>query len=168
MNAKTPDDPATMPAPLALHRESVQPDWIDYNGHMNLAYYMLAFDHATDAFFDFVGLGETYLRANDASTFTLEGHITYDRELMAGSPMRFETQLLAHDAKRLHYIHFMYHADEGYLASTNELISLHVDMTARKSSPMPENVVAQLDAVAATHDKLPRPEQAGRVISIVR
>ena len=87
---------------------------------------------------------------------------------MAGSPMRFETQLLAHDAKRLHYIHFMYHADEGYLASTNELISLHVDMTARKSSPMPENVVAQLDAVAATHGKLPRPEQAGRVISIVR
>lgn len=157
-----------MPAPLALHRESVQPEWIDYNGHMNLAYYMLAFDHATDAFFDFVGLGEAYLKASNASTFTLEGHITYDRELMAGSPMRFETQLLAHDAKRLHYIHFMYHADEGYLASTNELISLHVDMTARRSAPMPGTVVTRLDAIAATHDKLPRPEQAGRVISIVR
>ena len=168
MTAQSPEDPMPMPAPLALHRESVQPEWIDYNGHMNLAYYMLAFDHATDAFFDFVGLGEAYLKANNASTFTLEGHITYDRELMAGSPMRFETQLLAHDAKRLHYIHFMYHADEGYLASTNELISLHVDMTARRSAPMPEAVITRLDAVAATHDKLPRPEQAGRVISIVR
>lgn len=168
MTAQTPRNPDEITAPLSLHRESVQSDWIDYNGHMNLAYYMLAFDHATDAFFDFVGLGETYLKANNASTFTLEGHITYDRELMAGSPMRFETQLLAHDAKRLHYIHFMYHADEGYLASTNELISLHVDMSARKSSPMPETVVMRLDAVAATHDKLPRPEQAGRVISIVR
>ena len=168
MTAQTPRNPDEISAPLSRHRESVQSDWIDYNGHMNLAYYMLAFDHATDAFFDFVGLGETYLKANNASTFTLEGHITYDRELMAGSPMRFETQLLAHDAKRLHYIHFMYHADEGYLASTNELISLHVDMSARKSSPMPETVVTRLDAVAATHDKLPRPEQAGRVISIVR
>lgn len=168
MNDQTPQDTDEIPAPLALHRESVQPEWIDYNGHMNLAYYMLAFDHATDAFFDFLGLGAAYLKAHNASTFTLEGHITYDRELMAGSPMRFETQLLAHDAKRLHYIHFMYHADEGYLASTNELISLHVDMTARRSAPMPENVTARLDAVAATHDKLPRPEQAGRVISIVR
>ena len=168
MNNPTPDDIAAMPAPLALHREDVQPDWIDYNGHMNLAYYMLAFDHATDAFFDFVGLGEAYLKANNASTFTLEGHITYDRELMSGDPMRFETQLIAHDAKRLHYIHFMYHADKGYLASTNELISLHVDMTARRSAAMPDEIVARLDAVAARHDKLPRPEQAGRVISIAR
>lgn len=168
MNAQDSFDPPNVPAPLALHRERVQPEWIDYNGHMNLAYYMLAFDHATDAFFDYIGLGEAYLKARNASTFTLEGHITYDRELMDGSPMRFETQLLAHDAKRLHYIHFMYHADEGYLASTNELISLHVDMTERRSAPMPDSVIARLDAVAATHDKLPHPEQAGRVISIVR
>ena len=168
MNAQTPEDPNNMPAPFAQHRESVQPAWIDYNGHMNLAYYMLAFDHATDAFFDFVGIGEAYLKANNASTFTLEGHITYDRELMAGSPMRFETQLLAHDAKRLHYIHFMYHAEEGYLAATNELISLHVDMTARRSAAMPESIATRLDAIAVAHEKLPRPEQAGRVISIVR
>lgn len=168
MTEPFPADPSEIAAPLALHAESVQADWIDYNGHMNLAYYMLAFDHATDAFFDFVGLGETYLKSANCSTFTLEAHITYDRELMAGAPMRFETQLLAHDAKRLHYIHFMYHADEGYLASANELISLHVDMDARRSAPMPESVRARLDAIAVSHDKLPHPEQAGRVISIVR
>ena len=168
MNAQSPDDHTDITAPLALHRESVRPEWIDYNGHMNLAYYMLAFDHATDAFFDFVGLGEAYLKANDASTFTLEAHITYDRELMSGAPMRFETRLLAHDAKRLHYTHFMYHAEDGYLAATNELISLHVDMGARRSAPMPDTVIARLDAIAAAHDKLPHPEQAGRVISIVR
>ncbi len=157
-----------IPAPLALHRESVQADWIDYNGHMNLAYYMLAFDHATDAFFDYVGLGEAYMAANDCSTFTLEAHITYDRELLAGAPMRFETQLLEHDAKRLHYMHFMYHTEEGYLASTNELISLHVDMGVRRSAPMPDDVRARLDRIAASHARLPRPEQAGRVISIGR
>ena len=155
-------------APLALHRESVDPGWIDHNGHMNLAYYVLAFDHATDAFFDYIGLGVAYLEANNCSTFSLEAHVTYERELMAGDPMRFETQLLNHDAKRLHYMHMMYHAEEGYLASTNELISLHVDMTARRSSPMPQSVIERLDQVAVTHGMLPRPTQAGRVISLER
>lgn len=157
-----------VPAPLALHRETVQPEWIDYNGHMNLAYYMLAFDHATDAFFEYLGLGPSYLKNANASTFTLEAHITYEREMMAGAPMRFETQLLAHDAKRMHYMHFMYHAEEGWLSSTNELISLHVDMAARRSAPMPEGICSRLDAVAASHGKLVRPKQAGRVISLER
>ncbi len=155
-------------APLALHRETVDPAWIDYNGHMNLAYYVLAFDHATDAFFDYIGLGVAYLEANNCSTFTLETHVTYDRELMAGDPMRFDTHLLDHDAKRLHYMHMMYHAEEGYLASTNELISLHVDMVQRRSSPMPQPVIERLDQIAVAHRALPRPPQAGRVISLGR
>ena len=155
-------------APLALHRETVDPAWIDYNGHMNLAYYVLAFDHATDAFFDYIGLGTAYLEASNCSTFALESHVTYDRELMAGDPMRFETQLLDHDAKRLHYMHFVYHAEEGYLASTTELITLHVDMTQRRSSPMPHSVIKRLDEVTAAHNALPRPAQAGRVISLGR
>lgn len=160
--------PVVVPAPLDLHRETVSPQWIDYNGHMNLAYYMLAFDHATDAFFDYLGLGAAYLAADGGSTFTLEAHITYEREMMAGAPMRFETQLLGHDAKRLHYMHFMYHGDEGWLSSTNELISLHVDMAARRSAPIPEAIRQRLDAVAASHGKLARPQQAGRVISLER
>ena len=165
---KNPESLPNIASPLSLHAETVESDWIDYNGHMNLAYYMLVFDHATDAFFDHVGLGEKYLATQNASTFTLEAHITYDRELMLGAPMRIDTQLLAHDAKRLHYMHFMFHAEEGYLASTNELISLHVDMTERRSAPMPDDVLVRLDQIAAAHGKLPRPEQAGRVISIVR
>lgn len=164
----SPDVTAGITAPLSLHSERVHPDWIDYNGHMNLAYYMLAFDHATDAFFDFLGLGVNYMKARAGSTFTLEAHITYDRELMLDAPLRVETQLLAHDSRRLHYMHFMYHAEEGYLASTNELISLHVSMETRRSAAMPDDVQARLGAVAAAHAALPRPEQAGRVISIVR
>jgi len=164
----TPDSPIRVDAPLALHAETVQPAWIDYNGHMNLAYYMLAFDHATDAFFDHIGLGAAYLARSGGSTFALEAHITYEREMMAGAPMRFTTQLLGHDAKRLHYMHFMYHGDEGWLAATNELISLHVDMTARRSAPMPDSVRHRLDAIAVGHDKLERPPQAGRVISLER
>jgi acyl-CoA thioester hydrolase len=166
MTGLLPDTLEAVAAPLSLHAEAVRPEWIDYNGHMNLAYYMLAFDHATDAFFDYIGIGASYLEAANASTFTLEAHITYEREMMAGAPMRFATQLLAHDARRLHYMHFMYHAGEGWLASTNELVSLHVDMTQRRSAPMPEPVRRRLDAIAAAHGKLARPEQAGRVISL--
>jgi acyl-CoA thioester hydrolase len=161
-------DGETIATPLSLHRECVDPAWIDYNGHMNLAYYVLAFDHATDAFFDYIGLGAAYLEANNCSTFTLEAHVTYDRELMAGDPMRFETQLLDHDAKRLHYMHLMYHAEEGYLAATNELVSVHVDMTMRRSAPMPAAVIERLGRIAAAHGALPRPPQAGRSISLVR
>ncbi|MFT5132054.1 MAG: acyl-CoA thioester hydrolase, partial [Gammaproteobacteria bacterium] len=63
-------------APLLLHTESVQADWIDYNGHMNLAYYVLIFDHATDAFLDYIGITEKFRKANQASTFAAELHIT--------------------------------------------------------------------------------------------
>lgn len=155
-------------APLCLHNECVDSNWIDYNGHMNLAYYMLAFDHATDAFFDYIGLGIAYLETSKCSTFTLEAHITYDRELMKNDPMRFETQLLKYDKKRLHYVHMMYNADKGYLASTNELISLHVDLTDRRSKNMPQSIIDQLDQISISHKLLPPPPQTGRVISIDR
>jgi acyl-CoA thioester hydrolase len=164
----SPDIPTPADAPLALYSETVRPEWIDYNGHMNLAYYVLAFDHATDAFFDHIGLGADYLKRAGASTFALEAHITYEREMMVGAPMRFTTQLLGHDSKRLHYMHFMYHGEEDWLAATTELVSLHVDMTARRSAPMPDAVRQRLDAIAVGHDRLERPAQAGRVISLER
>jgi acyl-CoA thioester hydrolase len=168
MSATDSQNDQPLAAPLALHSELVDPAWIDYNGHMNLAYYVLAFDHATDAFFDYLGLGVAYLEANNCSTFALESHVTYGREMKSGDPMRFETQLLNYDPKRLHYMHFMYHAEEGYLASTNELVSLHVDMTRRRSAPMPKTVIERVNQVATAHGALLRPPQAGRVISLGR
>ena len=155
-------------APLALHTERVQPAWIDYNGHMNVAYYVLAFDHATDAFFDYLGLGDQYMAARNASTFTAEAHITYDREVLADAPLRFTTQLIDYDAKRLHYYHEMYHAEAGYLASTHELISLHVDMAARRTAPIPDDILANVARVWDAHRLLERPPQVGRVIAIER
>jgi len=110
-------------APLRLYRGVVRPDWIDFNGHMNVAYYMLAFDDATTVFFDHLGLGEGYMERTNCSTFTLEGHITYDREVKQGDELVFATRLLDYDSKRLHYFHEMYQAGQGYLAFTSELIT---------------------------------------------
>lgn len=158
----------TETALLELHTEIVRPEWIDYNGHMNVAYYLLAFDHATDAFLDYLGIGQDYLRQAHHSTFTLEGHITYDREVKEGDPLRFTTRLLDYDRKRIHYFHCMYHATKGYLASTNEMLTLHVSMQTRRSAPLPEALLQKLEKLLGAHRKLPVPAQVGRRIGIRR
>ncbi len=152
--------------PLQLHEETVRPEWLDYNGHMNLAYYLVAFDHASDKFLHHMGLGEAYTRASGGSIFVVETHVVYRRELGPAAPLRFTTQLLGHDAKRLHFIHHMYHAREGFLTAANEVMALHVGLAARHAAPMPDDVMATLKALQAAHDRLPRPPEAGRSIGM--
>ena len=154
--------------PLELHREVVAPEYIDWNGHMNVAYYVLVFDHATDALFDFIGLDEAYRKERECTTFTLEAQVTYQREVLEGDPLRITTQLLDYDHKRAHYFHCMYHAREGYLAATNELLSLHIDTRRRRSTPFPDDLLARWARIHAGHAALPRPPEAGRPMGIRR
>ena len=158
----------TIEAPLQIHTGTVRPEWIDYNGHMNVAFYMMAFDEATDTFFDHLGIGRAYKEKYNYSTFTLEGHITYDREVMEGDPLVFKTYLLDYDEKRMHYFHEMYHGTEGYLASTNELMTTHIDMSVRRSAPFAPEMLTRLEEIMAVHRTVPRPEKAGRTIGIRR
>ncbi|HYE91155.1 MAG TPA: thioesterase family protein [Terriglobales bacterium] len=153
-------------APFDAYRDVVRGEWIDHNRHMNMGYYVVVFDLATDEFFRWIGLDAAHRDAHGVTTFCLEAHVTYHREVREGDPLRFTTQLLAHDAKRLHYIHAMYHATEGYLAATNELMSLHVDLATRRGASMASGVLARLAAVQAAHDRLPRPPQVGRVMGL--
>jgi acyl-CoA thioester hydrolase len=152
--------------PLDAYRDVVRPEWIDHNGHMNMGYYLVVFDFATDEFMRWVGLDAAYRRDRRITTFCLEAHVTYHREVREGDPLRFTTQLLAHDEKRLHYVHAMYHATAGYLAATNELMSLHVALPTRRGATMAEEILARLAVVQAAHDALPRPPQVGRVIGL--
>jgi acyl-CoA thioester hydrolase len=155
-------------APFDEYRDTVRPEWIDHNGHMNMGYYLVVFDYATDAFLAWAGLGAEHRRRHAVTTFCLEAHVTYHRELRRDAPMRFTTLLLGHDAKRVHYIHAMYHADEGYLAATNELMSLHVSLATRRGAPMAPEVLARLGRIQTAHDAQPRPPQAGRRIGLSR
>ncbi|MCH8097147.1 MAG: thioesterase family protein [Proteobacteria bacterium] len=155
-----------IPAPFEAYRDRVREEWIDYNGHMNVGYYVVVFDYATDAWLDFIGLTSAYREKNRITTFTLEEHTIFLRELRAGAPLRFTTRLIGHDAKRIHYFHQMYHADEGFLASTNELMSLHVSQKTRRSAPMAPAIQDKLAAIQAAHDPLPPPPQLGRVIGL--
>ena len=156
----------THDAPLVLHREAVRQDWIDYNDHMNVAYYVLAFDHATDAFFDYIGLDDAYREETGGSTFAAEAHVTYKREVTAGDPLSFTTQILDYDSKRLHFMHHMYHEEEGFLAATSEWLSLHVDLSARRVCAMAPEILSRVAAIAAAHSRLPIPPEAGRVITV--
>ncbi|MGH6946636.1 MAG: thioesterase family protein [Kiloniellales bacterium] len=155
----------TIEAPFTGYRDSVRPEWIDYNGHMNVAYYVLAFDFAVDAFMDFLGLDRAYREKSGNSTFAVEAHVTYRREVLAGAPLLFESLLLAHDDKRLRQFQRMRHAEEGFLAATCEWLTLHVDLAARRVTPFPPHILARLDEVAAAHRRLPPPPEAGEAIS---
>ncbi len=151
--------------PLDRYRGVVLPEWIDYNGHMNLAYYLLAFDLATDIFFDYVGLDEAYREKAGGTTFTAEVHIAYQRELEEGAPLRITTQLLSFDDKRLRYFHRMYHVGEGFLAASAENVSLHIDLKRRRVAPFADGIRARLAEVLVAHRSLGLPEEAGRPIA---
>lgn len=154
--------------PLDRHRATVQKDWIDWNGHMNVGYYVVAFDKATDVMCEQFGCSWDYTREKIGMTFVLEAHVTYDREVREGDPLRITTQILDHDAKRVHYMHMMYHGSEGYLAATNELMLMNIDYETRRSAPWPEWAMPRIERLAALHAQLPRPPQAGRIIGIKR
>ena len=153
-------------APLDIHRARVLPEWIDWNGHMNVGFYVVAFDKATDTLCNQLGVSWDYTREKIGMTFVLEAHVTYDREVTEGDPLRITTQILDHDDKRLHFIHMMYHRTEGFLAATNELMLMNIDYATRRSAPWPDWAMERIEMLAARHATLPRPSQAGRLIGI--
>ena len=156
------------PAPFVGRTQSVENQWIDYNGHFNMAYYSVIFDRCGDEAFALVGLGPDYVKATGSSFFTLEAHLTYVRELHAGDAVRVTVQFLDHDAKRVHYVQEMFHAKENWLACVTENIVMHIDMAAKKSSPFPEPVLEKIRAMHEAHKGLPVPPQVGHRIGIPR
>ena len=133
---------------------------------MNVGYYVVVFDYATDEFLDYIGLTRDYKDAHGVTTFTLEAHVTYQRELHKGAPLRFTTRLLGFDAKRIHYAHEMYHAEEGFLSATNELLSIHVNQQTRRSAPMAPEIQERLAQIRAAHERIPPPSYVGRIMGL--
>jgi acyl-CoA thioester hydrolase len=153
-------------APFVSSIMTVEPAWIDYNGHLNMAYYNVLFDRAVDEAYDLIGVGQDYLKQHRHSTFTAEVHVRYLRELREGDPVRVTFQLLDYDAKRVHYFEQLFHATEGWVSATSENMTLHVDMTAKKVAPFPASVLRRLAVMKAAHARLPRPEAVGRRIAM--
>ena len=153
--------------PLELYCGGVSPSWVDYNGHMSEGSYLWAFGDASDALFRFIGIDEAY-RAAGNSFYTVESHINYLREVGSGDRLRYATHVLDLDDKRLHLFHQMFLDVSGELVATTEQMLVHVDMAARRSSPIRPDVKEALDAIAAAHRNAPRPVNAGSKIGIRR
>jgi acyl-CoA thioester hydrolase len=149
-----------------VHTGSVLPEWIDFNKHMNVAYYVLAFDLGVDALWLDFGITEDHVNTNHSSTFAVETHVMYQRELKLDDPYLVTAQILAFDEKRIHQFQRMYHAKEGYLAATAEWLTLHVDLQKRRVAPWPENILDGISRVADAQASWPPPDEQGSTITI--
>jgi acyl-CoA thioester hydrolase len=155
-----------MASPVVVYEDVVRPEWIDSNGHMNLAYYVVVFDLATDRLYATLGIGDAYREASGNSCFTAETHTIYEREVRVGEKLLVHTWLLGSDAKRLHYFHELFHVESGERSAAQELMALHIDMRIRRVAPFPEERRAALAAAVARYAPSEFPKGAGRRIAM--
>ncbi|MGX5844066.1 thioesterase family protein [Mesorhizobium sp. ArgA1] len=154
-------------APFVSKPMDIEKDWIDYNGHLNMAYYNVLFDRCSDEAFEAMGMGLDYVKERRLTIYTAEVHVCYVQELHLEHKVVVSFQLIDHDDKRLRAYQEIRHVD-GWLAATSETLSLHVDMSGPKVARFPADVQAKVEAMRAAHSGLPMPERAGRSIGIRR
>jgi len=151
---------------VETYSTAVQSGWIDYNGHMSEAYYVLVFGYATDSFYELIGAGADYRNTHHCSIYTLEAHINYLQEVSEGEPLQVVTQLLDADQKRMCLFHSLYNKKSGELLATTELMLLYVDMQTHRSARFPERLNDRIHALKSQHSKFPTPQTAGGSISL--
>jgi acyl-CoA thioester hydrolase len=144
----------------------IEPQWIDYNGHLNMAYYNVMFDRAIDQLWLELGIGPDYMTQRHGSTFTAECHVRYLREIHLGDPVQVNVCLIAADEKRLHTFEELHHATEGWLSATSENMTIHIDMASRKTAPFPPDIRARVQEVVDAHAAIARPQGLGRNVAM--
>jgi len=162
------DQATVFEAPFKGKTHRVKDEWIDYNGHFNMAFYSVLFDQCCDEALQLVGLGPDYVKQRNCSYYTLVAQVNYLRELKAGDEVNMTLQMYDFDAKRIHFFLHMYHAKEGWLSATMESLCIHVDMNVTKSAPWPDDIRHKISAMYEAHKDLPTPDQLGKAIGIVR
>ncbi|SMG51020.1 thioesterase family protein [Paraburkholderia susongensis] len=159
-----------MPHPVALpsYRETVRTEWVDYNGHMRDAFYLLIFSLAGDELIDLIGLPDAVRKKRQRSIYTLEAHINYLREIKEGTQVRVDMRVLAHDTKRLHLYLEMFVPDSNRVepVATGEQMLLHVDTSGPRGVAFDPDVEARVRELARAHAALPPARFAGRVIGL--
>ncbi|MFW3899698.1 thioesterase family protein [Pseudomonas bharatica] len=154
-----------MPA-LTTYRTPVLPDWVDYNGHLRDAFYLLIFSYATDAFMECIGLDGDNREATGHSLFTLECHLNYLHEVKLGKEVTVQTQVIGHDRKRVHLYHSLHREGFAEALAASEQMLLHVDLAGPKSAPFEAAVLERLQGIVVEQEDLPVPAFVGRVIRL--
>jgi acyl-CoA thioester hydrolase len=157
---------ALAPRPFLSSVMQIEPQWIDYNGHLNMAYYNVMMDRAIDELWLQLGIGPAYMKERHGSTFTVECHVRYLREIHLGDPAQVSVWLLGADEKRLHTFEELRHARDGWLSATSENMTIHIDMKTRKTAAFPPDIRARIAAILDSHAGIARPEGIGRKVAM--
>ncbi len=129
-----------------LSSQKIISNWIDYNNHMNVAYYLLIFDkYGADVLNDIFKMGELSAKTTGKSTMIVESYITYNKELQLNDEVDINCLYFDHDKKRLQYKMEMIHKEKKYLASTIEILALYVDLNERKVTEFEEEKIKIMD-----------------------
>lgn len=155
-------------SPLIFPEQKVVSEWVDFNGHMNVAYYLMAFDRCVDDMYNRLDIGPEQIEDTNRSVFTLEAHINYLREVVEGDLLKVSGRLMDYDEKRVHSYFEMYHAVENHIVAATEQIGINVDMTARKPVAFTNEGIQALERMMSAHRNLGQAKYSGRVIGIPR
>lgn len=152
--------------PLTTYQTEILPEWVDYNGHLRDAFYLLVFSFATDALMDQLGLDEAGRTRTGHTLYTLECHLNYLDEVKLGEAVEVRTQLLAHDRKRMHIHHSLHRVGVAAALAESEQMLMNIDTRTSRSAAFDEQVLAQVLALGEAHRDLPSPACVGRVIGL--
>ena len=136
---------------MILKTEKIIKEWTDYNGHMNMSYYILIFDNAAEVMLTKFNMGGDSAQIDKKSTFAVETHTTYDQEVKLGEEVEVHLTYLDHDKKRIHYRVSMFHKEKKYLAATTEVLSLYIDLNKRKVAEFEPEKVKIIDDFIKTN-----------------
>jgi acyl-CoA thioester hydrolase len=158
-----------IPAPFTGYRGEIRPEWLsDGIPHLNLAYYVLLFDHASNAVFDAMGIDRAYMHATGRSYFVAETHVVYEQEMRLGQTAVVVTTLLDADEKRVNLAHEMFREGETRRVCLQEIMFVSVNLQTSRAAPWEAGAMDRINAALAVHKTLPRPAKLGRSIAIKR
>jgi acyl-CoA thioester hydrolase len=153
-------------SPLVTWKGSILPEWVDYNGHLRDAFYLLIFSFAGDKLMDLIGLDDAGRKQHGHSLFTLESHINYLQEVGQADEVEATAQILGFDSKRLHVFLALHRQNDPAMRACSEQMWINVDTTKRRSVAFAAEVDAQISYFAKAHELFPEPRYAGRVIQL--
>lgn len=156
-------------APLVFRGFKARPEWIDYNGHMNVGYYGVAFDNALELLMvDHLGLGEAQVNAMGQGPYILQSHMNFLREVLEGEAFSIRFRMLDADHKRGHYFAQMVSEKDGDICATQEALFMNVSHTTGRSVPYPDWAVARLQSMVRDHAAIDPAPEVGHPIGIRR
>ena len=130
---------------MILKTEKIIKEWTDYNGHLNVAYYVYVFDIAADIMLNNFKMGGKSAKQDKKSTFVVEMHTNYNQEVKLGEEVETQLAYIDHDKKRIQYKLSMFHKEKKYLAATNEVLSLYIDLSQRRVTEFDPDRVKIMD-----------------------